>query len=87
MRRFGICLLPLLLAACGLGGSDTSPEAVCQRQAYDDPAVKPLMLAMNSHGGADADFALTVALRRATETCLRRKGIVVRGGVEPVRQN
>jgi hypothetical protein len=87
MRRHGICLVLVLLAGCGASNSGDTPEAVCRRQAYDDPTVKHLTVenlgASAPNPGADFDY--NKALRDATDACLRQKGIQVRGGVEPVR--
>jgi hypothetical protein len=75
------------LAGCAASGPGDSPEAVCRRQAYDDPAVKHLTVENlgSSSADPDAQFEYYKALRDATQTCLRQKGIQVRGGVEPVR--
>jgi hypothetical protein len=89
MRRFGACLfLLVLLAGCGLGrSSGDSPEAVCRRQAYDDPEVKHQIIEGMGISAAnpDSQFAYRMALRKATDRCLRQRGVQVRGGVEPVR--
>jgi len=86
MTRPGIWLLPLLLVGCASQSSGDSPDAVCQRQAYDDPKVKHLMMPA-SVPTVDHDFDLTLALREATQKCLVQKGVAVRGGVEPVRRD
>ena len=85
--RHAACLMLILLAGCGAGNSGDSPEAVCRRQAYDDPTVKRLTIGYLGATGADpgADFDYNKALRDATDACLRKKGIQVRGGVESVR--
>jgi hypothetical protein len=87
MRRQAAWLLLLVLAGCGSSAPGDSPDAVCRRQAYDDPAVKRLTIAglQDSSPGGQTQFAYNLALRNATESCLRQKGIQVRGGVEPVR--
>jgi hypothetical protein len=90
MMRRGVWLLALLalLGGCGLGEpTGNSPQAECRRQAYDDPAVKRLTI-QNMNGGAtqDQEFEYDKALHDATNACLRRMGVPVRGGVEPVRQ-
>lgn len=87
MRRPGVWLLLFVLAGCASGGSGDSPEAVCRRQAYDDPKVKHLTIESLGQSSADpqAQFDYNKALRDATEACLRQKGIQVRGGVEPVQ--
>ena len=84
MRRQSVGLLLLLLAGCGSSTSGETPEAICRRQAYDDPTVKRLTiqdmgLAATTPG---ANFDYTKALHDATNACLRQKGVQVRGGVE-----
>lgn len=87
MRWRGLWLVLATLAACASSRSGDSPEAVCRRQAYDDPAVK--LLTIQNMGAAsakpDAEFDYNQALRRASDACLRQKGVHVQGGVEPVR--
>jgi len=87
MRLLGIWLALFVLTGCGWGGSGDSPEAVCRRQAYDDPKVKSLTIANLGASAPDpmADFQYNKALRDATNACLQQKGIAVRGGVEPVQ--
>ena len=89
MRRYGVLALVLAVAGCGwfAGNGGNTPEAQCQRQAYDDPAVKKLTVQGLNQAGVDqdADFAYTKALHDATDRCLQQKGVQVRGGVEPVR--
>jgi hypothetical protein len=82
-----VWLMLFTLAGCAASRPGDSPEAVCRRQAYDDPAVKRLTIENlgSSSADADAQFEYDKALRDATQTCLRQKGIQVRGGVEPVR--
>jgi len=87
MRRRSVWLLLVILAGCASGRGGGSPEAVCRRQAYDDPAVKHLTIEGLGEPAANpqTQFNYEMALRAATDACLRRKGIQVRGGVEPVR--
>ena len=85
-----VWLMLFTLAGCAASGPGNSPEAMCRRQAYDDPAVKHLTIENLGSLSADVDaqdaqFEYDKALRGATQTCLRQKGIQVRGGVEPVR--
>ena len=87
MMRCGIVLLVLLAGGCATSGTDQAPEAQCRRQAYDDPAVKNLQIESMQMIGANRQYSYDydVAYRKAYQTCLRQKGIAVRGGVEPVR--
>jgi len=92
MRRFGVWLLLALtvsLAGCSswFEPQGNSPQAECRRQAYDDPAVKQYVIASMGRTGANPQnqFDYEKALRDATNACLKKKGIAVRGGVEPVR--
>lgn len=78
-------LLPLTVGACG-PRTDT-PQAQCERQAYDDPEVRRI------YGGESGDFRqagvpqeqLKMAVRQATVRCLQQKGLAPPGGVEPVQ--
>jgi hypothetical protein len=87
MRLRGVWLVLFVLAACGSGRSGDSPEAVCRRQANDDPGVKHFAVENLGPASANPDvqYDYDKALRDATNACLRQKGIQVRGGVEQVR--
>jgi hypothetical protein len=87
MRWRGVLFVLSMLTRCASDGSGDSPEAVCRRQAYDDPTVKQLTIANLGPASANPDskFEYSEALRNATQDCLRQKGIHVQGGVEPVR--
>lgn len=80
--------LLLMLTACGPTGN--TPDAVCEREVNDDPAVKFILMRQAGNpalGGNDSD-ALTAARAQARRACLRRLGVLPAGGggVEPVRQ-
>jgi len=78
-----VLLAALLPAACA---SDNSPEAVCRRQAEQDPKVQELQF-MSAHSMALAETnkgELTFLIREGTLRCLQDKGLVPTGGVEPV---
>ncbi len=84
-----VLLLPLFLAACSLP-QDDSPQAQCERQANNDPAVRELY---NSNANAQLwtqwppdKAALDVARRQAVLKCMQQKGLAPPGGVQPVRQ-
>lgn len=87
MRQHDVWLVLFMLAGCAASAQGDSPEAACRRQAYDDPAVKRLTIQNLGSSSADpvAQFEYDKALREATQTCLRQKGIQVRGGVESVQ--
>jgi hypothetical protein len=83
MRSAGLALL-LPLAACA--SPPATPEARCAAQAYDDPAVRELILkgVSNPYFQGKSQGELAAARRRATEDCLRRQGILPRSeGVAP----
>jgi hypothetical protein len=82
-------LVPLLaggLAACSFLAPGDTPQAQCERQADDDPAV----VAIYSHteGGytySSLDRArLAFARRQAILRCMRAKGLAPPGGVQAV---
>ncbi len=87
MRFHACCLLFVLLTGCVVTPKDDSPEAICRRQAYDDPKVKTMTVhslyltgnQMSSYDDYDH------ALHDATQACLIKMGIPA-GGVQPVRQ-
>jgi len=82
-----VLLLLLLLAACGPTGN--SPEAVCDREANDDPAVKLIIIQQSAVTARAWQYPdeLPDARNRAKRACLARLGVLPPGGgVEPVRQ-
>jgi len=83
--RVLVLLAALLPAACA--SSNNSPEAVCRRQAYDDPQVRALRVQMMRSYSANlgSQGQLQYLLRQATLRCLQDKGLAVPGGVEPVK--
>ena len=80
-------MLPVLLTACSFGASDNSPQALCERQAYDDPAVREIIgnSAGNYMDGGPQRDQMLWAVRQGTQRCLQKKGLAPPGGVEPVR--
>ncbi len=78
-------LLGIVLAACASAGD--SPQAQCERQADQDPAVQSI------YRGDQGDYTqpgparsnLLWAKRSAMQKCLQQKGLAPPGGVEPVR--
>lgn len=84
--RIAWLLLPLM-TACAYGPRGNTPQAICQRDALNDPTVKQITIEQMNSGAmsARAKFTYTQALHAAYNNCLRRRGIVARGGVEPVQ--
>ncbi len=95
MRRLVPLLLCVAMAGCGHSTRSLSYRAPsdtelgeCQRQADKDPEVQKLLLenfyitAYPPH-----DEALARARKRATDNCLRAKGVTLPGGVEPVNKS
>lgn len=86
MKRVWI-LLPLLVAACAFEPQGNSPQAICKRDAYNDPTVKQMTIenTQRSSMSPKANFDYNEALHRAYDACLLKHGVAVKGGVEPVR--
>jgi hypothetical protein len=84
MRWFALCLL---LAACS-GGNEATPQAACDRQANDDPAVKELQMKAAGTQKFEWDNAerIKLAKKDAALRCLRARGLAPKGGVERPRQ-
>ena len=83
MKRVLLCLL---LAGCASHYADNSPQAYCERQANNDPAVQELISQEMGSGGTNiyTDAKIKELKRQALQRCLLAKGVPVRGGVEPV---
>ena len=78
-------MMTLALAACsGAGGS---PQAQCERDASQDPAVRTIYQRSDgyyTYGETKQRADLQEAKRQAVLRCLRAKGLVPPGGVQPV---
>ncbi len=72
----------LLLAGCA--HADNTPAGECEREVYQDPAVKELiMMGMGNLQLQRANEAkLDRAKQQARRACLERLGVVRPGGVE-----
>ena len=91
MRRW-LVLGAVLLSGCGtFGGNAVAPigvplsdEQFCQRQANDDPAVKLLIMKGlgNQNFALSSQQQLAEAKQDATNSCLRSRGVIPKGGVE-----
>jgi hypothetical protein len=90
-----VAVLCLAVTGCGLSTRSLSYRAPsdtekgeCQRQADNDPTVQKLLLE-NFYIVADPphDQALREARIRATNACLRARGLELPGGVEPVNKS
>ena len=85
-----------LLAGCASGrpAPRTADDAVCRREAYNDPQVKALFAQVYPGSNNQVfDFSFTTpeenaqyAYRQAVVACMQRRGLMPPGGVEPVRQ-
>jgi hypothetical protein len=84
VRCLIVPLLALNLAACDSGNS---PQAECERQAEQDPAVREIYSRTNGdYASSDyqAYYDLREAKRQATLRCMRAKGLAPPGGVQVV---
>jgi hypothetical protein len=81
--RLGLALgVVLLLAAC----TANTPRAECEQQAMNDPNVLEIYTRTNGYYTFD-DVQRTQLLdykRQAVLRCMRAKGLVPPGGVQPV---
>ena len=78
-------LVALLLASCNSGNT---PQAECQRQAEQDPAVRAIYSGTNGNytsGFYQAYYDLREAKHQAALRCMRAKGLVPPGGVQAVK--
>jgi hypothetical protein len=85
VRRLIVPLLALLLAGCNNGNS---PQAECERQAEQDPAVQAIYSRTNgdySKSGYEAYYDLREAKHQAALRCLRANGLAPPGGVQVVK--
>jgi hypothetical protein len=75
------------LAACSSAAPSTNVQAQCEREAYDDPAVRAIIgdTAGNYMQAGPQRDQLIWAVRQGTQRCLQRKGLVPPGGVQAVR--
>jgi hypothetical protein len=75
-------LLPLAAAACA--NDSTSPTAGCERQVYNDPEVKSLLMKSAGTESFRWDYAplLDYAKKQALTRCLRERGLAPPGGVQ-----
>jgi hypothetical protein len=80
-----VALLALIVTACNNGDS---PQAECERQADQDPAVRDIYSRTNgdyTYGGYQAYYDLREAKRLAALRCMRAKGLAPPGGVQAVK--
>jgi hypothetical protein len=83
---FAWLLLPFV-SACALGPTGNTPQAVCHREALDDPTVRQIAVEQLSTDvmSPKVEFSYRQALHNAYDNCLLRHGVAVQGGVEAVR--
>jgi hypothetical protein len=93
--RILVTIVMVMLAGCASKPTTrTADDAVCRKEAYNDPHVKAL-IARSVPGITNNifDFSFSdpqtdaqYAYRQAVQACLVRRGLATAGGVEPVRQ-
>ena len=87
-----IALVPIALVLAGCGALDQDPvftNAECRTVMYANPAVKEAMAIVAISGNiarGEERPALEVAKQRAYNGCLRDKGLMRGGGVQPVKK-
>jgi hypothetical protein len=85
-----LLLAVLLLAGCGAFDPDAAfPNQECRQSMYADPAVRQAVALVAISGGTaqgQEQAALAIAKQRAYNRCLRDKGLLRGGGVQPVRK-
>jgi hypothetical protein len=85
-------VLSSVLVLCTVAGCTArteeaaTPQAYCERQAANDPDVVALDMSSLSALGSHEDLSgrIRLAKRRALQRCLREKGVLTGGGVEPL---
>ena len=84
--KYLVLMALLLPAACA--GNKPPEVAACERQADDDATVRDLLLksAGSEHFQIEHAQDLKDAKARATQACLRRRGLAPPGGVEAPRR-
>ena len=79
----------LAVGLAGCASTDNSPQAQCERQAEDDPTVIEIYTRSNGTY-TDSSFPayqeLKTAKQQATIRCMRGKGLLPPGGVQPVQR-
>ena len=78
-------MMTLALASCS--GPNSSAEAECRRQATQDPAVREIYQRTNgfyTYSATRQQADLDEATRQAVIRCMREKGLIPPGGVQPV---
>lgn len=88
MRGFLLSVLAVcVVAGCASNRNEAGdPQAYCERQAENDPQVTELTMKSLAVTGPQQDLSgsIRLAKRRALQSCLRAKGVLTRGGVEPL---
>ena len=80
-------VLIMALAVAGCSAAEASPEAQCERQAMQDPAVQAIYSRSNGYytvSGTQQEADLAQAKRQAVMRCTRAKGLAPPGGVQPI---
>ncbi len=85
MTKFWVALPLVVLAGCSTARTaGTAEERACEREANDSPIVQQLVLTGlgNPYFRANNQDELAAAKQQALLGCLRRTGLVPKGGVE-----
>ncbi len=80
-----VIIMALALASCS--GQDSSAQAQCERQASQDPAVHTVYSRSSGYytfSPTPQYSDLQEARRQAVIRCMRAKGLLPPGGVQPV---
>jgi len=90
MRLAALAALGLLAACARTPAEPGNPEfAICRAEARDLPISRELrarLLTTHAAGRAEIERERAEAENRAFNDCLRRRGVIRGGGVEPVRR-
>jgi len=91
MRAYlGLAALVVAVAGCGALDHDSGfTNAECRTAMYADPAVKDALtiVAISGHiANGQERPALEATKQRAYNSCLRDKGLLRGGGVQPVKK-
>ena len=88
--RAALLVLAVLAPLAACGGDANTPQAQCEQQAYNDPAVKLIMQQRVSGNDYLLHTLLPAqrdAVKAATLRCLQQRGLAPPGGVEKQKRD